>query len=326
MKKIQFSTYGAPEVLQLCEVKMPQPGPGQVLVKVAAAGVNFSDILRRENRYFMPTPLPYVPGSEAVGEIVSIGEGVTAPYLPVTRILAILPGGGGYAEYVLADAAYCVPLPPSISSEAATAIFVQGSTAHLMLDRIVVDVRGKSLLIHAAAGGVGSILVQLAKMAGARVIATASSAEKLAKAQEFGADAGVNYAESQWPEKVIAANQGEKVDYIFEMIGGNIYQQSFACLKSGGSMIVYGAASGQKGYIHSEAFVDENHHLLAFNLAHFIQNRTSEWQESLGAVIGLLAEGKLKIGTQDRFSLAEAALAHQQIEARKTSGKVVLIP
>lgn len=326
MQQIQISEYGTRDVLELVEAEMPQPKEGEVLIKVKVAGVNYSDVLRRRNTYSLPTPLPYVLGQEAVGEISALGDGVEK-FQVGNRILAILPFGGGYAEYVAAAAQFCVPLPPNIDSAEATAIFVQGSTAYLILHQIVKDFAGKSILIHAAAGGVGSILVQLAKLGDAgRVIATSSSDEKLAAARDFGADAAVNYLDENWTEKVIEANGGEKVDVILEMVGGDIYAQSFECLAEGGTIIVYGAASGEKGFVHSEHFVDQSHNLLSFNLGYFIRNKMNIWQEALGSIVGLMAEGKLKISVKDVFPLKDTVEAHRQLEERMTTGKVVIKP
>ncbi len=327
MKQVQIHAYGSAEVLKPMEVNEPKPKPGEVLINVETIGVNYSDILRRRNEYFLPTPLPYVLGTEAVGEVVALGEGVNVPGVEIgARVLAALPSGGGYAECVAAPAHFCIPLPSNIASVDATAIFVQGSTAYLILYEVAKEMAGKTILVHAAAGGVGSLLVQLAKLGGAKVIAAASSTEKLDVARVMGADAGVDYTKADWTAKVIAASGGEKVDLVLEMVGGEIYTQSFDCLKQGGTMIVYGAASGQKGLMHSEHFVDESHNLLSFNLAHFIKHKAQAWQAGLGALIGLLAEGKLRVRVDHQFALAEVATAHRQIEERLTTGKVVLIP
>ncbi len=327
MKQIIFKAYGSAEVLTITERPIPQPDQGEVLLKVEAAGVNYSDVLRRKNTYFMPTPLPFTLGTEAVGEIVQLGEGVAEGQLHIgQRALAILPSGGGYAEYVQASAQYCIPLPPSIDAKAATAIFVQGSTAHLMLHQTAPSLQGKTVLIHAASGGVGSILVQLAKLAGAKVIATSSSDQKLALAQTLGADITINYSHEDWPAQLINANGGNKVDLILEMVGGDIYTKSFDCLTTGGTMIVYGAASGQKGHMHSEHFVDEGLTLKGFNLAYYIQHHLDLWQASLGAMIQLIAEGSIRIHTTHSYPLSEAYQAHRDMEQRKTTGKVVLIP
>lgn len=324
MKQVQFRQYGSSEALTLVETKIPQPNPGEVIVKAKAIGVNYSDTLRRRNKYFQPTPLPYVLGSEAVGEIIAVGEGVLAPFQIGTIVLAILPFGGGYSEYVSAIAQYCVPLPPNIEAKTATAIFVQGTTAQLMISQVAKDLKGKTVLVNAAAGGVGSLLVQLAKMNGAKVIAASSSFEKLQKAIANGADATINYANANWSEKVKEVNNGNGVDIAFEMVGGEVYNETVKALSQGGHLIVYGCASGIQGTVHPEHFVDTNLSQTGFNLAFYITTKPHLWQEALGIVIGLLSEGRLNVDTSTSFPLEEAAEAHRQIEARKTMGKVVL--
>jgi NADPH2:quinone reductase len=322
IKQVQFSAYGSPDVLTVVESEIPVPQAGEIRVKVEAIGVNYSDILRRKNMYFMPTPLPYVPGAEVVG---LVDESGSSSLKMGQRVLAILPGGGGYSEYITANEQFCIPLPPHIDAAQATAIFVQGSTAHLILNQLAGDLAGKTVLIHAAAGGVGSLLVQLARHMGATVIGTGSPG-KLGTIQQLGAIAAIDYTKQGWHENVIQANQGQKVDLVLEMVGGEVYEKSFSCLKPMGTMIVYGAASGKKGIIHSEHFVNESHSLISFNLAHFIQYRMQDWQASLAAVIGLVAEGKLVIDVSHQFTLSEAAMAHTKIEDRQTTGKVVIIP
>jgi NADPH:quinone reductase len=324
MKLVQLNQYGLPDELKLVETSIPQPKGGEVVIKVEAIGVNYSDTLRRRNQYFQPTPLPYVLGSEAVGYIIAVGEGVAAPYVIGTTVLAILPFGGGYAEYVAAIAQYCVPLPPNIDAKTATAIFVQGSTAQLMISQVAKELTGKTVLINASAGGVGSLLVQLAKLNGAKVIAASSSDEKLNIAKANGADETVNYSKDNWSKKVKEANNGRGVDIAFEMVGGSIYNETLKSLAQGGHLIVYGCASGVQGSIHPEYFVDENISQSGFNLAFYITTKMQVWQESLGTVIGLIAQGKLKIETPKTFDLKDAAEAHRQIEARQTTGKVVL--
>ncbi len=326
MKQVQLHRYGSPDVLQLVEADIPQPKAEEVIIKVDAIGVNYADTLRRRDKYFQPTPLPYILGSEAVGKIVSVGESVTEPYSPGTTVLVILPFGGGYAEYVAAIAQYCVPLPPGIDADVATAIFVQGSTAQLMISQVAKEINGKTVLINAAAGGVGSLLVQLAKMNGAKVVAASSSEEKLKVAKSLGADATVNYSKPNWSTKVKETNDGKGVDIVFEMVGGDVYNESITCLAQGGQMIVYGAASGIQGNTHPEYFVDENISQSGFNLAFYITTKTAVWQEALGTVIGLIAQGELKIETPNKFALRDAAEAHTLIESRQTTGKVVLFP
>lgn len=325
-KQVLFSAYGSPDVLTLVEADVPQPKPGEVILQTEAIGVNYSDTLRRRNQYFMPTPLPYVLGSEAVGEIIAVGEGVAAPYTVGARVLAILPFGGGYAECVVAQAQYCVPIPPHLDAKAATAIFVQGSTAQLMISQLAKDLRDKSVLVNAAAGGVGSLLVQLAKMGGAKVFAASSSEEKLAVAKANGADVLINYSKPTWGLELREQNDGKGIDLAFEMVGGEVYNETVKSLAPGGQLIIYGCASGVQGRIHPEYFVDKNLSQIGFNLAHFITHKTAVWQEALGTIIGMVVQGHLSISTPHSFLLKEVAEAHRQIEARKTTGKVVLTP
>ncbi|HPH18312.1 MAG TPA: zinc-binding dehydrogenase [Haliscomenobacter sp.] len=323
-KQVLISAYGAPEVLTLVEADVPQPKSGEVIIQTEAIGVNYSDTLRRRNQYFMPTPLPYVLGSEVVGEIIAVGEGVGAPYTVGARVLAILPYGGGYAECVTAQAQYCIPIPPHLDAKAATAIFVQGSTAQLMISQLAKDLKGKSVLVNAAAGGVGSLLVQLAKMGGAKVFAASSSDQKLEVAKVNGADVLINYSKPNWGIELKNLNDGKGVDLAFEMVGGEVYDETVKSLAPGGQLIIYGCASGIQGTVHPEYFVDENLSQIGFNLAHFITHQTAVWQEALGAVIGMVANGQLHISTPHTFLLRDAAEAHRQIESRKTTGKVVL--
>ncbi len=326
MMQVQLNQFGSPSELKLVEIKIPSPKTGEIVIKAEAIGVNYSDTLRRRNKYFQPTPLPYVLGSEVVGRIVSIGEGVNEPYIIGATVLAILPSGGGYSEYVCAIAQYCIPLPPNIDAKTATAIFVQGSTAQLMIAQVAKDLKGKSVLINAASGGVGSILVQLAKLSGAKVIAASSNDDKLRIASANGADITINYSEVNWSEKLRVANNGKGVDIAFEMAGGEIYNETIKSLAQGGQLIIYGCASGVQGNIHPEYFVDQNITQSGFNLAFYIGNKMQLWQEAIGTVIGLIARGQLKIQTPKTFALADAAEAHRQIESRKTTGKVVLTP
>lgn len=243
------------------------------------------------------------------------------------RVLAILPTGGGCADFALAPTQYCVPLPPGIDSKTATAIFVQGSTAHLIVHEVLpADISGKSVLVHAAAGAVGSLLLQLARMKGAYVIAAASAPAKLQVARELGADVCIDCSKADWTKAVLAANHHRKVDFVLEASGGQMCLLSFEVLEDGGTMVVYGSTSRQNAMLPSESFVDHNHNLLAFNLNYFIQQRTPIWQRSLGEVIGLIAEGKLKVVLNHVLPLNQAAEAHRLLENRETTGKVVLVP
>ena len=215
MKVIRFHEYGGPEMLRYEDIPTPTPGPGQVLVKVKAAGVNYADAMRRQGAYLEPSPLPYVPGMEAAGTVEAVGEGVTSVAVG-TSAIAIVTDGGGYAEYAVAASDQVIPLPPGLEPAQSTALIVQGLTAYLLLKDAASLQAGQSVLVHAAAGGVGTLAVQLAKLLGAgRVIATASTEEKLAQARSLGADVTVNYTQGDWPQQVIAANDGQGVNLIW---------------------------------------------------------------------------------------------------------------
>lgn len=327
MRHIILHQHGPAEVLRQETAPLPTPGPGEITLKITAAGVNFSDILRRRNTYFLPTPVPFVPGTEAVGRVETTGPEVsTEKFSAGSRVLAILPSGGGYAEYAVASAEYCIPLPPQIDDRAATALFVQGSTAYLLVNRVAGNLQGKSVLVHAAAGGVGSLIVQMAKSQGATVIAAAGAPDKLSFARSLGADRAVNYRQNDWTKEVLDATGNKGVDYIYEMVGGRVYEQSIDALTPGGTLVVYGAASGEPGRIPSERFVDKNQHLRSFNLAHYIGHHPELWQEAIGRAVELAASGELRLMTPNAYALSKAVEAHKDMESRKTTGKVVLLP
>lgn len=325
-RKQVIHSYGSPSVFATEHHQLSAPGAGEVLIATHAIGVNFSDVLRRRNTYFMPTPLPFVLGAEAVGEIVAVGDGVGGPFVPGTRVLAAMPGGGAYATHAIAQAAFCIPLPPHVQADEATGIFVQGSTAALLAELYAESVTGKFVLVNAAAGGVGSLLVQLLKQRGAQVIAGVGSDAKFGHAKSLGADFVANYGQADFAERLQAFTTGNGIDLAFEMVGGQVYDATVRALKEGGSVVVYGCAGGAQGAIHPEYFVDRHLTQYGFNLAHCIGRMPERWQAALGSVIEGIASGSLKVGVSHRFALDDVAEAHRQIEARKTVGKVVLIP
>lgn len=315
MKAIRFHEFGSPEVLRVDEVEKPQPGAGEVLIRVAVAGVNYADTMLRAGTYFTRPPLPLTPGFEAAGVIEAIGEEVSG--LQVGQRVTARLVGSGYAEYVLAKASQVFPVPEGLDFSKATAILVQGCTALSLLK----DLRaGQTVLVHAAAGGVGSLLVQLAKLKGARVIGTASTAEKLETVKRLGADSAVNYTESGWTEQVLAATEGKGVDLLIEMVGGEIGSQNIHCLASGGTMIIYGAASAKDFQISAVGLMSRNLTVKGYTL-HI------ETPETLGAftreLMSHLQAERLRVMVQE-FPLADAAAAHRAMESRQTTGKVVL--
>jgi NADPH2:quinone reductase len=315
MKTIRFHEFGAPDVLRVDEIEKPRPGAGEVLIRVAVAGINYADTMLRAGTYFVKPPLPCTPGFEVAGVIEAAGDEV-ANLQVGQRVMARL-AGGGYAEYVVAKAAQVVPIPEQLDYGKATAILVQGWTALGLLK----DLRaGQTVLVHAAAGGVGSLLVQLARLKGAHVIGTASTPEKLETVRSLGADTVVNYTEANWTEQVLAATEGQGVDLLIEMVGGEIGRQNVRCLAAGATMIIYGAASGQDFQISAVGLMGKNLTVKGYTLY-------SEDAETLDSftkeLVSHVEAERLHITVQE-FQLADAAAAHRAIEGRRTTGKVVL--
>ena len=247
MRQVRFTRFGGPDVLEVVEVPTPSPGRGRVLVRVHAVGVNFADTLIRQNRYAVTPNLPAILGTEAAGIVEGLGDGVDSLVVGARVAVPLFASGavgGGYSDYLVIDAGLAVPMPDALSFEAATALMIQGLTA-LYLPKQV-SPHTKTVLINAAAGGVGSLLIQTAKRAGAKtVIAAASSAQKLAFTRSLGADAGVDYTRPNWVEEVRAASGGAGADIIYKSAGGDITKGSLAALAPLGELVVYGALNIQ---------------------------------------------------------------------------------
>lgn len=331
MKAIQMQSYGSADVLTYTSVPDPKPGPGQVLIRVESAAVNYSDIMRRSNvPYPFPTPLPFIPGGEVAGVIEALGEGVAEP--PVgTPVFALAgeDGATGYAQYTVANANLVIPIPPGISMDQASAIIVAGATALLTLKNTARLQPGESVLIQGAGGGVGSYAVQLAKILEAgTVIGAASSPDKRQSALDLGADAVVDYTQPDWPNRVRELTNGRGVDVILEMNGGNVFQQGLNCLAPFGRVVVYGMASAEPLQLDQEAILQFfyrpgfNQSLHAFGVALWLQVAPSALQE----LVSLIASGRVKVPAIQTLPLSRAAEAHQLIESRAVTGKIVLKP
>ncbi len=315
MKAIRIHEFGGSENLRVDEVEKPTPGADEVLIKTAAAGINYADTMLRQNKYMFSPELPFTLGFEVAGTIEAIGANVR--HLTIgQRVLATIRGGG-YAEYAIADWRTIVPIPDDLDFGKATALLVQGLTAVGLL----ADLKsGQTILIHAAAGGVGSLLVQLAKHKGAKVLGTASTAEKLEKVASLGADAGINYSESDWTDEVLAATDGKGADLIIEMVGGEIGRQNFKCLATGGTMTVYGAASGEDFQISALNLLFKMQTVKGYNLNFETRENMAAFTKEL---MSHIAENRLEV-TVTEFPLEQARQAHDALEGRKTMGKVVL--
>lgn len=331
MKAIQISRFGGPEVLETVDAPRPTPGPGQLLVRVRAAGVNFADTLMRADRYAMTPPLPSILGLEVAGVVEAHGEGVDRTAWPQDgRVAASMFAAGmhfgGYAEYVVIDAGFATAIPDGVSFEAADALMVQGLSAHYLLRQA--PAAGKTVLINAAAGGVGSFLVQLARRQGAaRIIAAASSPEKLAFAGRIGADELVNYSQADWADVVKSASDGRGPDVIYESVGGAIVQDSLAMLAPGGQIAIYGALNirgFQFGDDELRRMIFMNQSLTGFALAPLLT--PDSLKRDLMDLFTLAVDGKLAVTIDSVFPLADASEAHRRLESRRSMGKVILVP
>jgi NADPH2:quinone reductase len=326
MQAVRINRFGRPEVLEIAEIPTPVPGPGQVLVHVRAAGINFADTLMRQNRYAVTPELPAILGTEIAGIVEKVGAGVSGIEVGMRVASPLVVGGqhlGGYVEYIVVDAALLVPLPPSLPFEVATALLVQGLTA-LYLTRQI-SPRGKTVLVNAAAGGVGSLLVQLAKRAGAKaVIAAAGTDEKLDFTRSLGADACVNYTRSGWAELARSASGGGP-DIIYESAGGGVTKASLVALAPLGELVVYGALNIQEfqiGVPELLGLIFKNQSVTGFALAPLLTQNSAK--AALVELFELAVQGRLKVTIGGTYSLHRAAEAHRALEERRTTGKLVL--
>lgn len=315
MQAFQISQTGDVSVLQRTELPTPQSGPGQVLVKVAAAGVNYADVLQRLGTYPMPLVLPAVLGLEVAGTVAALGPEVAGPWQVGQRVMALVPDGG-YAEYALADAAQLIPLPDGLGFAEATALLVQGLTATGLLR----TGNYASVLVLAATGGVGSVLVQAAKNQGRHVVAAVGSEAKTAEARALGADAVVTYAAPDWAEQVRAASPGgQGVDASFDAVGGAVGAAALTTLALGGAAVVYGAASGEPTTVVAQSLIGTGRTVRGYTLYADLAHAPAY----LAELVGYHQAGRLQLPVA-AYPFAEAQAAHRDMEARRTQGKVVL--
>jgi NADPH:quinone reductase len=315
MRAIQMSEYGGPEVLELVELPIPDPGDGEVLIRVNRAGLNFADTHRRTNTYLAKDTLPLVPGAEVAGVREDTGERVVA-----------LSGDGGYAEYATAPAALTFPIPDGVDDATALALVLQGLTAWHLCRTCGRVAAGESVVVHSAAGGVGSLAVQLGRAMGAgRVIATASSESKRELALELGADAAIDGAADGLTERLVEANGGAPVDVVFEMAGGAVFDASLAALAPFGRLVTYGIASGENNTIRSGDLMRRSRAVVGFWLMHCL-GRPEMIDEALADLFARVARGELRVVTGPAYPLERAAQAQTDLVERRTTGKVTLDP
>jgi NADPH:quinone reductase len=304
------------------DAPVPEPGEGEVLVKVSLAGVNFADTHARENSYLARYELPLTPGAEVAGVVERDGGGFRAGQ----RVVG-LAANGGYAEYAVVPAAATFPLPDGVSDTEALALLIQGLTAWHLYKTSAKLAEGESVVVHAGAGGVGSLAVQLGRPFGAgRVIATASTDEKRQLALDLGADAAVDVMREDLAEALIEANGGDRVDVVLEMAGGRVFDESLKALAAFGRLVTYGIASRAPNTVSTGALMGRSHAVVGFWLMHCLRRPQEMVAEPLRDLFARVAAGDLKVVEGAVYGLSEARRAHEDLHARRTSGKLVLDP
>jgi NADPH:quinone reductase len=320
MRAIVIERTGGPEVLELRDVPEPRPGPGQLLVDVEAIGVNFRDVYEREGRYARKPP--FVAGAEGAGTVAEVGEGVDE-FAPGDRV-AWAAADGSYAERVVVEAARAVPVPEGISTELAAAVALQGMTAHYLATTTYPVEPGDAVLVHAAAGGVGLLLTQIATMRGGRVIATTSTDEKARLAREAGSAEVLDY--DDFPERVRELTVGEGVAAVYDGVGRTTFDGSLASLRVRGTLVLFGAASGPVAPLDPMRLEQGGSLFLSRpSLRHYTAMR-EELLARAAEVFGWVAGGRLKVRISGRYPLEDAQRAHEDLEARRTTGKLLLLP
>ena len=322
MKAIQIRSTGGPEVLQLADLPIPQPGPGQVLIRVEAIGVNFIEIYFRKGTY--KAALPMTPGSEAAGTVEELGPGVTG--FSAGDAVASVAVLGSYAEYALVPAAQLVKVPDSLSPEQAAAALLQGMTAHYLAYSTFPLKAGQTALIHAGAGGVGLLLTQMAVRIGARVISTVSTEAKAELAREAGASDVILYTETDFAPEVKRLTDNKGVDVVYDSVGKTTFEGSLNCLKPRGLLALFGGSSGPVPLFDLIQLSGKGSLFVTRpTLWHYIATRAElEWRA--GDVLSWAAKGELKLRTEHMYSLTDAAQAQMDMEGRKTTGKILLEP
>jgi len=322
MKAMRFHQHGGPEVLVYEDVAAPEPGPGEAVVQIEASGLNYIDTYHRDGLY--PVELPCTPGMEAAGIVARVGAGVTD--IKEGDRVAYAGSMGAYAEQATVPAARLVTLPDEVSSEVGAAAMLQGITAHYLVHGSYALGNEDTALIHAGAGGVGLLLIQMAKRLGARVLTTVSTVEKAELARRAGADEAILYTEHDFAGETMALTDGRGVDVVYDSVGKTTFHKSLDVLRPLGYLVLFGQSSGPVDPIDPGILnIKGSLFLTRPTMAHYIQTREALLQRA-GDVLNWLGSGELDLRIGARFALSEAADAHRALQGRKTTGKVVLLP
>lgn len=333
MRAIQMSEFGGPEVLKLVELPTPAPAPGEALIRVTRAGVNFADTHTRTNSYVQKATLPLVPGGEVAGVVVEVHDGEKGPPAtagetrlePGQRVVA-LTGDGGYAEYATAPAERCYPIPDELDDDTAVAILIQGLTAWHLYRTAGRVAPGESVVVHSAAGGVGSLAVQLGHPFGAgRLIATASSVQRREVALSLGADVAVDSEPEGLTERLIGANDGREVDVVFDMAGGEAFERSYRALAHFGRIVVCGISTQQPNEVRTGSLLRHSRTVSGFYLFHCLE-RPAMVSGALADLFARAGRGELGVLVGGTYALSEAARAQVALRERRTTGKLLLDP
>jgi NADPH2:quinone reductase len=322
MNAIQVKQPGGPEAMALVDLPVPQAKANEALVKLSASGVNFIDVYFREGRY--KAPLPIVLGQEGAGVVSAVGADVTS--VKVGERVAWCGVPGSYAEYAAVAADRLVAIPAGVTDQQAAAVILQGMTAHYLAHDTFPLKRGETALVHAAAGGVGLLLVQMCHNIGARVIATVSTDEKAKLAREAGADEIILYTQSDFEVETKRLTGGKGVDVVYDSVGKTTFEKGLNVLRPRGLMALFGGSSGAAPLLDPITLLQKGSlYVTRPTLVNYVSTREELLARS-GAVLGMMAAGKLKLRAEHTYPLAEAQRAHRDLEGRKTTGKLLLIP
>ena len=322
MKAIQVKQTGGPEAMELVELPVPQPKANEAVVKLTASGINFIDVYQREGRY--KVPLPFVIGQEGAGVVSAVGAGVRS--VKAGDSVAWTSVLGAYAEYAAVPEDKLVPVPSGVTGQQAASTMLQGLTAHYLSHDTYPLKRGETALVHAAAGGVGLLLVQMAHNLGARVIATVSTDEKARLAREAGADEIILYTQSDFEAETKRITGGKGVDVVYDSVGKTTFEKGLNVLRPRGMMVLFGGSSGAVPPLDLILLSTKGSLFVTRpTLGHYTATR-EELVSRADAVFGMIAAGKLKLRIEHTYPLAEAQRAHRELEGRKTTGKLLLLP